>query len=240
VLITLYNEREIYSFSNRIGLFYVTGLGNIDTGKFSINSEEVEIGSRIFRTRRSTLDDVSSSIERGPQIVVPKDVSYIGFEIDLPLCSKMLEIGGGSGSFSILASLMFRTQIVSYELDPEYYKLMRKNTRRFEAEEMIEVLNKDGMDADVNNFECIFIDNPEPWKFLNRDLDGTKKVASILPTYSQTEEFSRFLVKKGFLVNVHELIDIPIKLSTIGMRPETSFLYHTGFIVSGKGVDLNG
>lgn len=234
MLITLYNEREIYSFSNRLGLFYITGLGNIDTGKFSISSREVEIGSRIFRTRESTLEDVFSSIERGPQIVMPKDVSYIGFEIDLPLCTKMLEIGGGSGSFSILASLMFRTKVVSYELDSEYSKLMRKNIRRFEMEEMIEVLNKDGMDADVKNFECAFIDNPEPWKFLNNDFDGTLKVASILPTYSQAEQFSRFLIKKGFLVNVHEIIDVPIKLSTVGMRPETSFLYHTGFIVSGK------
>ncbi len=240
MLVTLYNGSELYSFSNRAGLLYIKDLGNIDTGGFDVGSAGVEIGSRIFRTRKSTLADVSMSIERGPQIVLPKDVSQIGFELDLPLCGSMLEIGGGAGGFSILAALMFRTRVVSYELDEEYYRLMKKNIRRFEVEHMIEVNNVDGKSADINSFESIFIDNPEPWNFLDIELEGNKKIASILPTYSQAERFSRFLIEKNFLVSVHELIDIPIQLSSMGMRPETSFLYHTGFIVSGVGEISNG
>ncbi len=240
MLVTLYNGSEVYSFSNRAGLLYIKDLGNIDTGRFDVASGDVEIGSRIFRTRKSTLADVSSSIERGPQIVLPKDVGLIGFELDLPFCTRMLEIGGGAGGFSILAALMFRTRVVSYELDKEYYRLMKKNIRRFEVEDIIEVYNQDGNSADFNSFESIFIDNPEPWNFLEIELTGKKKIASILPTYSQAERFSRFLIGKNFLVSVHELIDIPIQLSSMGMRPETSFLYHTGFIVSGIGESPNG
>ncbi len=240
MLVTIYNESEIYSFSDRAGLLYVRDLGNLDTRKITLSMGEIEIGSRTFRTRRSTLSDVSSSIERGPQIVLPKDVAQIGFELDLPFCSRLLEIGGGAGGFSILAALMYRLKIVSYELDQEYFQLMKKNARRFEVDEFIEVNNRDGREADIDSFESIFIDNPEPWNFLDVKLTGNKKISTILPTYSQAERFSRFLLKKDFLVNVHELIDVPMKLSAMGMRPETSFLYHTGFIVSGVGVNLNG
>lgn len=240
MLVTIYNDTELYSFSNQAGLIYIRNLGNVDTRKISISGDGIELGSRTFRTRKSTLSDVSSSIERGPQIVLPKDVSQIGFELDLPFCKELLEIGGGAGGFSVLAALMFRIRIVSYEIDSEYFDLLRKNITRFEVGEFIEANNRDGMEADLDSFGCIFIDNPEPWTFLDRKLTGDKKVATILPTYSQAERFSRFLLKKGFLVNVHELIDVPMQLSSMGMRPETSFLYHTGFIVSGVGVNLNG
>ncbi len=240
MLLTLYNDKELFSFSNKAGLLYIRDLGNIDTGKFDITQREVEIGSRKFRTRMSTLSDISLSIERGPQIVVPKDISQIGFDLDLPFCNKMLEIGGGVGGFSILAVHMFKVKVVSYEIDNEYFEIFRKNIRRFEAEDRIEAINNDGREADVNAFDAIFIDNPEPWSFLEANLQGRKKVSSILPTYSQAERFSRFLSKKGFLVSVHQLIDVPIKISAMGMRPETSFLYHTGFIVSGVGENLDG
>ncbi len=240
MLVTLYNDGEVYSFSDRAGLLYIRDLGNVDTSKFPISSEEIEIGSRRFRTRRSTLNDVSSSIERGPQIVLPKDAISISYDLDLPFVPRMLEIGGGAGSFSILAALMYKIKIVSYELDEDYFQLMKRNIKRFDVEGLIEANKKDGREANFDEYESIFIDNPEPWNFLDVKLTGTKKIASTLPTYSQAERFSRFLINKGFLVSVHELIDVPIKLSAMGMRPETSFLYHTGFIVSGVGVNLNG
>ncbi|MGC8561652.1 MAG: hypothetical protein ACP5UZ_00205 [Thermoplasmata archaeon] len=240
MLITLYNDKELYSFSNNAGLLYIRDLGNIDTSLFSLSSNEVEMGSRKFRIRASTLNDVSLSIERGPQIILPKDVVTIGFELDLPFCSRMLEIGGGSGGFSILSALMYRVKIDSYELNEDHYHLQVKNIKRFEVGEMIKPNNRDGREARVDDYDAIFIDNPEPWNFLDVPLTGTKRVSSILPTYSQAENFSRFLIKKGFLVSAHHLIDVPMKLSAMGMRPETSFLYHTGFIVSGVGVNLDG
>ena len=240
MLITLYNDRELYSFSSNAGLLYIRDLGNIDTSRFAISNREVELGSRKFRTRASTLSDISSSIERGPQIILPKDVVTIGFELDLPFCSRMLEIGGGSGGFSILSALMYGTKIDSYELNEDNYHLLLKNIRRFEVDGMVIPNNRDGREAKVDEYDTIFIDNPEPWNFLDIHLTGTKKVSSILPTYSQAEKFSRFLIKKGFLVSAHQLIDVPMKLSAMGMRPETSFLYHTGFIVSGVGVNLDG
>ncbi|MGC8645502.1 MAG: hypothetical protein ACP5UO_04450 [Thermoplasmata archaeon] len=232
MLVTLYNEREEYSFSNKAGLMYVRGLGNVDTGRFS-PGETFEIGSRVFRCRKSSVIDVFNSLERGPQAVTPKDASYIGLLLDLPNSGTLLEIGGGSGSFSILSSMLFKVKVTSYELDPETFLLFKRNVRRFEAENSVFPVRGDGRDADPNAFPSIFIDNPEPWNFLSSDLRGERRVASILPTYSQAEEFSRFLSEKGFLVNVHQIVDIPMTLSSMGMRPETSILYHTGFIVSG-------
>lgn len=231
MLLTIYNESEEFCFSNRAGLIYVKGLGNINTQRFLPN-QTFEIGSRVFRSRKSSVLDVFHSLERGPQALTPKDVSYIGLLLDLPNSEKLLEIGGGSGSFSILSSLIFKVRVTSYENNPETFLLFKRNIRRFEVENLVFPVNEDGMRAEFSDFGAIFIDNPEPWKFLNSDLTG-KRVASILPTYSQAEQFSRFLSKKGFLVNVHQIIDVPMKMSAVGIRPETSILYHTGFIVSG-------
>jgi tRNA A58 N-methylase Trm61 len=234
VLVTLYNREEMHAFSNRAGVMYINGLGNIDTGMFETSTPHYEIGSRRFRVRRSTLMDVAESIERSPQVILAKDALSIGLELDLPFVERMLEIGGGNGGFSIISSIAFKVKIKSYESSVENFKLLMKNLRRFEAEGMVEAVNADGREADVDAFESIFIDHPEPWIFLDCELHPPKKVASVLPTYSQAEEFSRFLLKKDFLVNTHQVIEIPHKLSKIGMRPETMVMYHTGFIVSGK------
>lgn len=234
MLITLYNERELFSFSNRVGLIYIKGLGNVKSERFELSSDEIEIGSRVFRVRKSSLSDIASSLERGPQIIVPKDIAYIGFQLDLPFADSLLEIGGGNGGFSILSSIMFKLKVTSYEQDSDIYVLLRKNLRRFEMEEKVEAINANGLEADINEYDCVFIDNPDPTVFFHDDKGRTMNVASILPTYSQAEQFSRFLIKKSFLVGVHQLVDVPIKLSKVGMRPETTFLYHTGFIVSGK------
>lgn len=234
MLLTLYNKDELFSFSDKAGLLYIKGLGNVNTEMFSIAPGIIEIGSRTFMVRKSSLEDVAESLERGPQIVLPKDVLSIGFELDLPLCDEMLEIGGGNGGFSIISAIAFKVRIKSYESNKENFHIFERNIRRFELEGIIEPINRDGMEADIDKYESIFIDTPEPWSFLNGEIRGVKKVASVLPTYSQAEEFSRFLLKKDFLVNVHELVKVPLKISKMGMRPETTILYHTGFIVSGK------
>ncbi len=234
MLVTLYNDEELFSFSNTAGLIYVRGLGNIATGNYGLTGGTVELGSRVFKVRRSTVLDVASSIERGPQAVTPKDVAFIGFLMDLSLEDHLLEIGGGNGAFSIIASILFNVKVISYEQNEENFRILERNIRRFEMDGRINALNADGLDADLSLQCCIFIDNPEPWNFLKDEKGGKMSVASILPTYSQAEEFSRFLLKKDFLVSVHQLVDVPHRLSRIGMRPESTILYHTGFIVSGK------
>ncbi|MEM0127795.1 MAG: hypothetical protein QXO03_01740 [Thermoplasmatales archaeon] len=232
MLVTLYNDKETYCFSNEAGLMYIRGLGNVRTERFHVG-EMYELGTRKFKCRKSNIFDVFNSLERGPQTVTPKDVSYIGLFLDLHSCKKVLEIGGGSGSFSIISALLFGANVVSYEINQASFDLFKRNVKRFEVGSLVTPLLGDGSEANLGDFHCIFIDNPHPWTFLENDLSGEIKVASLLPTYSQAEEFSRFLLKKGFLVNVHHMIDVPMKLSEMGMRPETTILYHTGFIVSG-------
>ncbi len=234
MIVSLYNEDEVISFSNRAGLMYIAGIGNINTEKFNVEDEIIEIGSRKFRIREATVEDVANSIERAPQIILPKDLLYIGYKMNFPKIKKLLEIGGGSGGFAVMSSIIFGIKILSYEINGEVCKIMKKNVRRFELEEMIEVRNEDGMNAPIDEYENIFIDNPEPWKFIEGRTGVIKNVGTILPTYSQAEYFSRFMKENDFEVNINELIDIPIKMSEIGIRPESNILYHTGFIVSAR------
>lgn len=234
MIVSLYNGNEVISFSNRVGLMYIPGIGNINTGKFTVENHEMEIGSRKFKIREATVEDIAQSIERAPQIILPKDVLYIGYKMNFPRIGKLLEIGGGSGGFSIMSSVIFGINILSFEINEDIYIIMKKNIRRFEMEDKIKVNNDDGMNAPVDKYENIFIDNPEPWKFIEGRMRNIKNVGTILPTYSQAEYFSRFMKENNFEVNIHELIDIPIKISEIGIRPESNILYHTGFIVTAR------
>lgn len=234
MIITLYNEDETFSFSNRAGLMYISGLGNIRTDKYSLDKREIEIGSRIFKIREATLEDVAESIERAPQIILPKDVLFIGYKMNMSRIDELLEIGGGTGGFAVMASLIFGVRITSYEINPAVHRIMRKNIRRFELEDRIKAINEDGFAAPVSEFRNVFIDNPEPWRFLDGRMERIENVGTILPTYSQAEFFSRFMRENNFQVSIHELIDIPIKISEMGIRPESNILYHTGFIVTAR------
>ncbi len=232
MIITLYDEKGAIAFSNRAGLMYIPGIGNINTSDFDISKKNVELGTRTFWIRKATVEDVSQSLERAPQIVLPKDVLYIGYKMNFPGIDELLEIGGGSGGFAILSSLLFHIRIKSYELNKSVYNIMKKNIKRFELEDSIEAINEDGNQAPIENHKNIFIDNPEPWNFLKGKIKNAENIGSILPTYSQAEIFSRFMKENYFEVSIHEIIDIPIKISEIGIRPESNILYHTGFIVT--------
>lgn len=231
MLITLYDKDEAFTFSNKAGLLYIKGLGNINTSKFDID-REYELGTRTFKSRKSTILDVSASIERMPQIILPKDTFFINYLLDPYSNDPILEIGAGNGSFSILTALGFHRHLISYEINKDTFNILLKNIKRFECESYIKPINADANEADIENFHRVFIDNPEPERFYRDNFEGI--IVSYLPTYIQAERFSRFVKEKFFQVEIHELIDIPIKMSAMGLRPESSFIYHTAFIVAAR------
>jgi tRNA(1-methyladenosine) methyltransferase and related methyltransferases len=232
VLVTLWDqEGESYTFSTDAGVLYIRGLGNINTGRFEVG-RNYEIGTRKFEVKEATIQDVARSIERMPQVILPKDSFFINYLLDPYSSYPILEIGAGNGGFSIITALSFKKKIISYELNPEIFKIFLKNIKRFECQSYITPKNEDASLASIEDFHRVMIDNPEPEKFYR---DGFKGImVAYVPTYLQAEKFSRFMLEKNFQVEIHEIVDIPMKISTMGLRPESSFLYHTAFIVSAR------
>ncbi len=231
MLITLKHGAESFTFSNKAGLLYIKGLGNINTSRFE-PGKTYEIGTREFKSNRATIADVASSIERMPQIILPKDTYFINYLLDSSSEDTILEIGAGNGSFSILTALGFHKHLVSYEINRDVFNILLKNIRRFECDGLIEPVNDDGKNARVEEFSKVFIDNPEPEQFYKEGFNGI--MVAYVPTYIQADKFSRFMSEKGFQVEIHEIVDIPIKMSALGLRPESSFIYHTAFIVAAR------
>ncbi len=232
MLITLRDQDgESYTFSNEAGILYIRGLGNIDTGRFEIG-KDYEIGTRRFRAEEATIQDVARSIERMPQVILPKDSFFINYLLDPYSSYPILEIGAGNGGFSIVTALSFKKKIVSYELNPEIFKIFLKNIKRFECQSYIDPKNEDASLANIEEFHRIMIDNPEPERFYREGFSGI--IVAYVPTYIQAEKFSRFMLEKNFQVEIHEIVDIPMKISSMGLRPESSFLYHTAFIVAAR------
>ncbi len=79
--------------------------------------------------------DLMGSLERGAQVITPKDAATIALELDLKDGDVVIEAGLGSASLTValLASVAPNGKVVSVELRPEFLEKGRRNINRTPA-----------------------------------------------------------------------------------------------------------
>ncbi len=86
------------------GMIKVAGLGVIDgeklIGKLSGSKFSLS-GGREFWILKPTVNELMQSIERGPQVIMPKDAATIVFRLGIRPGETVVEGGLGSGSLTI-------------------------------------------------------------------------------------------------------------------------------------------
>jgi len=184
--------------------------------------------------------DLRQKIKRGPQIILPKDLGYIISRTGITKESKILEAGGGSGAATIFFSQIAK-YVHTYEIVEEHYKLILKNLKLMQIEnakinfgdltQFIETENK-------NEFDLLFLDMPQPITILEKNLDCLKSgsyIVCYLPSISQIEEISEFILKHEnyfYLEEISEIILRHWKVKGKISRPEhRKEIDHTAFLI---------
>lgn len=184
-----------------------------------------------------TFPDLWELLQRGPQMVLQKDIGLILAKTGVNKDYAVVDAGGGSGSLCLSLANVCK-HITIYENNPEHYALVAKNSQ------VMGIKNITLKQADIyqgieeKEIDLLTLDLPEPWKVLSSAEQALKPGAHLvvyLPNLLQVQQFLE--AAKKTTITIRETVELLLRTWKIEeriMRPEFEMLGHTGFLIFGR------
>lgn len=180
-----------------------------------------------------TFPDLWEQFQRGPQILLQKDIGLIIAKTGINKDFEVLDAGGGSGSLCLSLANICKT-VTAYEINPEHHKVVQKN---IDLSGLTNVtLKKDDIYKGIKEKELdlITLDLPEPWQAIKHAENSLKDggfLVIYLPNLMQMQKFIFSLKGTSFkALETIELLERKWFINEQIMRPEFQMLGHTGFM----------
>lgn len=177
--------------------------------------------------------DKLKGIKRGPAIMISKDIGYILAYCGVNEKSKIVEAGSGTGVLTAFLGRISKN-VFSYEVKKEFFDIVKGNLELLDVK--VDLKNKDideGIDED--DLDLVVLDLPEPWRILEsaeRKLKSGGFFVAYLPSITQVNGLVGNAKERSFYVDkVIELIEREWHVDGVKVRPKSSMIGHTGFMV---------
>ncbi len=251
-----YGESVIIVDEKKGKSFYVLlkEKGELGTHKGKISHDQIvgkPEGSAIYSSTgerffvfRPLVSDKMMKVQRKTQIVYPKDAGWLILSLDLSPGMKVIEIGTGSGAFTILLAHIVGPEGKVYTFDrrEEFLENAKKNLERAGLIDRVEfqILNA-GDPFPVKDVSAIFLDLPEPWRAIppaREALLPGRPVSIIVPTAEQLKTTVSSLKENGFMImDIVEILERKILVrEKEGVRPFEKMVGFTGYLISARKV----
>lgn len=213
---------------------YHTSSGIIPAKYLRGRKAEIESSTgKKFTVIDPSFADLWENLRRGPQVMIQKDIGLIISKTGINDKSKVVDAGGGSGSLCLSLANICKL-ITVYEIHPEHYDIIQKNTKQFAIKNLIlkQANVYDGIEE--KELDLITLDLPEPWKatlHAEKSLKMGGFLIVYLPNINQVKMFIDST--KGTSIKVIETIELlerKWKIEDRIIRPEFDMLGHTGFL----------
>src|SRR3989344_8979731 len=112
-----------------------------------------------------TFPDLWENLQRGPQIMLQKDIGFILAKTGVNRDSRVVDAGGGSGSLCLSLANVCK-EVTVYEINPEHYDLAQKNIKMFGMTKITVKQNNIYQGIKEKKLDLITLDLPEPWQVL--------------------------------------------------------------------------
>ncbi|MGI8708433.1 MAG: tRNA (adenine-N1)-methyltransferase [Actinomycetota bacterium] len=237
-LITLSTGKQFHSHS-----------GTLDhdelIGAFEGTTVRSSKGARMLAFR-PTLSDYILKMQRGAQVVYPKDLGLIIMYADIFPGAAVLEAGTGSGSLTLALSRAVGDAglVISYELREDHHERGAANVREWYEGLGGKPENVDLRVGDVfedipeSGVDRLVLDLPEPWRAVGRtthSLAAGGIMCCYLPTVPQVQQTVEAMRRGGFgIVNTFEGLVRTWNIEGQSVRPDHRMVAHTGFIVTAR------
>jgi len=202
-------------------------------------NKEVVVSSKgkEFFVLESRFTDLWESMQRGPQLLLPKDIGWILAKTGVNKESKVVDAGGGSGSLCLFLANVCK-EVTVYEVNAEHHRVLLKNIPAFGFSN-IKVKQEDIYKGIAEKeLDLITLDLPEPWKVTLPAEKALKNGGFIVVYAPQINQCKQFIDSaKGTriaIIETVELLERKWKIAGQIMRPEFEMLGHTGFLVRGR------
>ncbi|QLH75063.1 MAG: tRNA (adenine-N1)-methyltransferase [Methanomassiliicoccales archaeon] len=225
------------------GMIKVQSLGVVDGARLldAGDGGEVVLAGRKFILLSPGVSDLMASVERGAQVIGPKDAATIVFELDLKDGDVVMEAGLGSGSLTtaLLNAVSPSGKVVSVEIRDDFGEKGRKNVTRSGAKDLWELVIGDIRTIDVGiKADAVVLDMPDPWEAVDnvkRYLRCGGRICAYVPNTNQLELVVKKMRSSGFVeVRALENIQRMMEVHDMGVRPSYEMLGHTGYLAFGR------
>jgi tRNA (adenine57-N1/adenine58-N1)-methyltransferase catalytic subunit len=205
-------------------------------------------GSRLLAWR-PTLADFVLKMQRGAQVVYPKDLGLIVMYADIFPGAKVLEAGAGSAALTLALMRAAGTtgSVVSYELREDHHARALANVdawqRAFGAKPgNVDIVLGDVFDAASvvlrGDFDRVVLDLAQPWQAIGTTTQALVEggtLCSFLPTVPQVARTVRALQDGGFgMIETFEALVRTWNVAGESVRPDHRMVAHTGFIITAR------
>jgi len=212
-----------------------TSQGIISKKELNSDSDVVESNTKHkFAVLDPIFSDLWENLQRGPQVMLHKDIGMILAKTGVNSQSKVVDAGGGSGSLCLSLANVVK-EITVYEINPEHYDVVAKNVKLFGIKNLN--LKQDNIYNGIaeTELDLLTLDLPEPWQVIEHAEKSLKTGAHLvvyLPNLTQVKKFIDSCQKSKIKVQeTLELIERKWKIEDKIMRPEFQILGHTGFLI---------
>ncbi len=232
------------SFVTRCKGKFNTQYGIIDLdeliGKPYGSEVKTHLGKKFVATK-PYLCDVMRKLERGPQVILPKDAAIILAKTGVGKNAVAIDAGSGSGFLAIfLANYLKR--IYTYEKNEKFHELVKRNLKTLGIRNVVAKLGDVRKGFEEKNVDLIVLDLEEPEKVVKHAYNALKKGGWLVVYCPFAEEVGRVvneMEKRWFVIteiveNLQRSWSISFdKKGFSHLRPEP-YVTFTGFIVFGR------
>ena len=208
-------------------------------------------GSRLLALR-PTLADYVLKMQRGAQVIYPKDAAMILSHGDIFPGATVIEAGTGSGALTLALARAVGTsgRVISHETRPDHLERARANIEAWLAASGEPAGTIDLRLGDVFEIvpepaaDRIVLDVPEPWRAVGTATEALVAggiLCCYVPTVPQVTQTVEAMRAGGFgEVGALETLVRTWNVRGPSVRPDHRMVAHTGFIVTGRKVRAAG
>jgi tRNA (adenine57-N1/adenine58-N1)-methyltransferase len=224
-----HTHKGFIEFSDLIGRPY----GIVITSSLGVSFYALKplIRDRVLKTDRRT------------QVLYPKDIGYILFQLGLGSGSKVVEAGTGSGALTIALANAVRPEgkVYSYDILERHQNTARGNIDRSGLMPYVELKIGDVLECKLEgDLDAVILDMATPWFVVPRAweaLTGSGMFLSFSPTIEQVIKTVDQLRQHPFIeVETVELLLRNITVAHNKTRPKTQMIGHSGYLTTARKV----
>jgi tRNA (adenine57-N1/adenine58-N1)-methyltransferase catalytic subunit len=181
-----------------------------------------------------TFLDLYRKIERGPQLMMLKDLGFIAAETMIGPESVVGDAGTGSGAAAIYFATIAK-QVHSYDVVQDHVEIGKRNATMLGVKNVTFKVHDVYESIPDEQFDVFVLDNPQPWQAL-KSYESIKIggwIVAYMPSINQTAEFANAVQQTSQLQyrKTVELMEREWAVKELRVRPSSDAVGHTGFLV---------